>query len=55
MTIGAIATIIMAVLRCMGEIDWSWLVIFLPMIIECGIYVLIGLLILIGIVSLGNR
>lgn len=53
MTIGLIVSIIFVVLKVLGFIQWSWLIVFLPCLIEFGlellafiIYVIVVVLIL---------
>lgn len=48
MTIGALLSIIFFALQYIGQIDWEWWQIVMPMLIEIGLYVLVWLLILIG-------
>ena len=41
MTIGLIISIIFVVLKALGFIQWSWLIVFLPCLIEFGLELLI--------------
>ena len=44
MTIGLIISIVFVVLKVLGFVQWSWLIVFLPCLIEFGLEVL-GLII----------
>jgi hypothetical protein len=40
MTIGLVLTILFVLLKAFGKIDWSWWLVFLPLIIEGGLELL---------------
>ena len=37
--IGSVLTIIFIVLKVLGEVDWSWITVFLPLIISALIHI----------------
>ena len=47
MGFASILTLIFIVLKLVGGIDWSWLIVFLPIIISVGLTVLITIGVLI--------
>lgn len=47
MGFASILTLIFIVLKLVGVIDWSWLIVFLPIIISVGLTVLITIGVLI--------
>ena len=40
MTIGLIISIVFVVLKVLGFVEWSWLIVFLPCLIEFGLELL---------------
>lgn len=47
MTIGLILSIIFVVLKVLGLIQWSWLIVFLPCLIEFGLELVVVIICLI--------
>lgn len=55
MGIAEILTIIFVVLKLVGVISWSWWVVFLPLIIALGLYVLFIAISVMGLFRMSRR
>jgi len=55
MGIAEILTIIFVVLKLVGVISWSWWVVFLPLIIALGLYVLSIAISVMGLFRMSRR